>query len=221
MIIKNKLISFLYNHIYNKIFPDYYTELERVVYRWNQCKTLLDVGCGSWSPIRHFKHKINSTWVDTFLPSIERSKNQKIHNNYKQIDVMDIGNAFEPNSFDCVLASDLIEHLEKDDWNKLLEMMEKIAKNKVIVFTPNWFVPQWEYDSNPRQIHKSWRAVKEMKQKWYQIIWINWLKKLKWEYAMPIYKPRFLWKIISDITQYFVRNNPEKAFAILCVKEKN
>ena len=213
----NNLLIKIYHNYYVKLFPNYQVELEKAV---GQCKSLLDVGCGSNSLIKSFSKKLNCVGVDAFSPSIEKSKNLKIHNKYHKMDVLDIGKNFKPNSFDCVLASDLIEHLDKDDGFKLIEMMEKIAKNKVIIFTPNGFLPQGEYDNNPWQVHKSGWTVKEMKKRGYKVIGINGWKTLRGEYARLRFWPSYFWLIISDITQFFVRNNPEKAFQILCIKTK-
>jgi len=100
-------------------------------------------------------------------------------------------------------------------------MMEEIATKKVIIFTPNGFLPQGEYDNNPWQIHHSGWDVEEMQDLGYNIIGINGWKPLRGEYARINYKPLFLWTLLSDITQLFVRNNPKYAFQILCVKELN
>lgn len=216
MAMKNLFNKIYYNY-YVKIFPNYQIELEKAV---GNCKGLLDVGCGSSSPIKSFSKKLYCVGVDAFEPSIEKSKTQEIHNKYYKIDVFDIGKKFGPNSFDCVLASDLIEHLPKEEGIKLIEMMEKIAKKKVIIFTPNGFLSQGEYDNNPWQVHKSGWTVKEMKKRGYEVIGINGWKPLKGEYASIRFWPKYFWIIISDITQFFVRNKPENAFQILCIKTK-
>lgn len=212
--LKNSLKNFYYN-FYLKLFPNYTIELEKAV---GECNTLLDVGCGSNSPIQKFSKKLYCEGVDAFLPSIENSKKAGIHNKYHAISVLDIEKKFEPKSFDCVLASDLIEHLEKKDGLKLIDMMEKIAINKVIIFTPNGFLKQGEYDNNPWQVHKSGWTVKEMKAKGYEVIGINGWKPLRGEYSTLHYKPKYFWRLISDITQFFVKRKPQNAFQILCIK---
>ena len=53
----------------------------------------------------------------------------------------------------------------------------------------------------------------------YKIKGINGLKQLRTNYAKLKYKPEWLWKIISDISQLFVYDEPEKAFQILCTKK--
>jgi len=222
MVIKNLLKKIYYSNYvkicyYLKIFPNYSIELENAV---GKCKSLLDVGCGNDSPIKSFSQKMYCVGVDAYGPSIEKSKNFKIHNKYYKIFVLDIGEKFKPNSFDCVLASDLIEHLTKEEGIKLIEMMEKIAKNKVIIMTPNGFLPQGIYYNNPWQVHKSGWTVKEMKKRGYKVIGINGWKPLRGECARLRFWPKYFWLRISEITQFFVRNKPEKAFQILCVKTK-
>lgn len=205
------------NKLLAKIFKHYLFELENAV---GDCKSLLDVGCGSGSPIRSFSHKLFCVGVDAFAPSIEKSRASKIHNEYHQVDVLDIGNKFKPGSFECVLANDLIEHLTKEEGFRLIEMMENIATKRVLIFTPNGFVAQREYDNNPWQVHKSGWTAEEMKARGYKVIGINGAKSLRGEFARSKIKPRALGFIVSRITQIFVRNKPEKAFQILCIKKK-
>jgi ubiquinone/menaquinone biosynthesis C-methylase UbiE len=204
-------------NIYTKFIPNYSRELELAI---KNCESVLDVGCGKDSPIQFFSKKIYSVGVDIFNPSLDKSKKSKIHNKYVKMDVLNIGKRFEDKSFDCVLASDLIEHLEKKDGLKLIKQMEKIAKKKVIIFTPNGFLKQGEYDKNPWQVHKSGWSAKEMKKMGYKIIGIRGWKKLRGEYASIKYKPELFWKIISEITQIYTKRFPEHAFQILCVKNK-
>ena len=104
------MIEELYQRYYIKIFPNYRKELKKAV---GESKTLLDVGCGSNSPIASFSSTLYSVGIDAFKPSIEKSKEKNIHNKYYNINVLDISKQFESNSFDVVLASDLIEHLDK------------------------------------------------------------------------------------------------------------
>ena len=157
--------------------------------------------------------------IDIFAPSLEKSKKKKIHNEYYKINYSQAEEIFKENSFDCVLASDFIEHLEKEDGYKLLEIMERLAKKKVIIFTPNGFLPTGEYEGNPWQVHKSGWTVEEMRKKGYNVYGINGLKDLRKGLAKIRFKPRLFWLIISNISQYYTKNNPKKAFHILCIKD--
>ncbi len=206
-----------FSSFYSKLFPIYETELKKAI---GDSKTVLDVGCGSNSPLARMPKKFTSVGVDIFKPSIDESKKKKIHNKYYVIDILQIDRVFKPNSFDCVIASDVIEHLSKKDGKKLLSLMETIAKKKVIIFTPNGFIDQDEYGENPWQRHKSGWTSEEMKQYGYQVLGIHGWKQLRGEHSSIKYKPRILWTFISDISQTVVKFTPKYAFAILCIKEK-
>ncbi|MEM2955013.1 MAG: methyltransferase domain-containing protein [Candidatus Nanoarchaeia archaeon] len=211
-----KIIDSL-KRIYRKIFPSYIHYLEKYL---KNCNSVLDLGCGANSPIGQLKNKkFYSVGVDIFKPNIEKSKKLKIHNKYYNISVLQIDKKFKSKSFDCVLALDLIEHLTKKQGNELIKKMEKIAKKKVIIFTPNGFVPQKEYDSNPWQVHKSGWTPDEMRKKGYKVIGINGWRPLRGECAKIKFKPEIFWLIVSIISEFFVKNNPEKAFQILCIKK--
>lgn len=195
----------------------YHTELEKAI---GSCRSLLDIGCGSASPIRNFPGRFHSVGIDAFGQSIKKSMEQKIHSEYCEMDALDIDKRFKPGSFDCVLALDMLEHLTKPDGLKLINMMERTASAKVIIFTPNGFFDQGEYDDNPWQLHKSGWTAGEMRRMGYKVIGINGWKPLRGEQAKVKFRPKKLWKWIAGMTQVFVKNHPEKAFQILCVKEK-
>lgn len=184
------------------------------------CDSLLDVGCGSASPIKDLTVSIRrKAGVDIFEPSIEKSRAAGIHDEYHRINVLEILGHFGQKSFDAVIANDLIEHLTKEDGLELMRQMEAVARKKVMIFTPNGFLTQGEFDNNPFQVHHSGWDPQEMREFGYEVIGAGGLKPLRGEYSTPTIKPRQLGGRISYLTQNMVRNNPEKAFAILCIKE--
>lgn len=206
-----------YRYSYKSFFSKYDVLIEREV---KDCKTLLDVGCGANSPVQTFNKNLHCVGVDAFEPSIERSKKKKIHNEYVQADVLAIDTKFAPESFDIVVALDLIEHLEKSDGLKLLDMMESIAARKVVVYTPNGFLPQGDRESNPWQVHLSGWTTEEFRNRGYQVYGVNGIKSMRGEFAKPKWRPWFFWAFISDITELFVKNKPEKAFQLFAIKYK-
>jgi len=204
--------------IYRKVFPGYEEELEKAI---GDNYSVLDVGCGNNSPIRRVSEHKYCVGVDAFKPSIKQSKKLGIHSKYYNIDVLKIKDKFKEDEFDCVLASDLIEHLTSEEGLELMKQMERIAKNKVIIFTPNGFLKQPECKGNPWQLHKSgWKTINFI-YRGYSVIGINGLKCLRGHHAGVKWKPKWVWIIISAITQVFVRKRPTKAFQLLCYKEMN
>lgn len=185
------------------------------------CRSVLDVGCGARSPFRHFSSGRFSVGVDAFAPSIESSRAEGIHDRYELMDVLRLGEKFPAKAFDCVLALDIIEHLEKSDGYRLIESMERIALKKVVVFTPNGFLEQGVTDGNTHQVHRSGWEIAEFRTLGYTVTGINGWKGFRGEYGNLTWRPRWFWKHASSISQLWTTRHPERAFAILCVKQLN
>lgn len=184
------------------------------------CESLLDVGCGSHSPVGLFSRRPRrSVGIDVFQPAVEQSTAARIHDEYVLMDVMDLGRRFSDRSFDCVIAIDVIEHLTKNDGYELIWMMERIARRKVVIFTPNGFLKQGEYEGNRYQVHRSGWEVNEMRGLGYRVTGINGWKPLRGECADAKWWPSSFWFRVSLISQLFTTQNPRHAFAIFCVKE--
>jgi len=182
--------------------------------------SLLEVGCGDNSPLAWFTRKpAQSVGVDLFEPALERSREAGIHSEYRCLDVLDIGAHFAPDSIDAVVAFDLIEHLTEPDGLRLLEQMERIARKRVVVFTPNGWLQQGEYGGNPWQVHQSGWSAERMQELGYTVRGLSGLRWLRGEYATPRWRPHQLWKLVSAGTQPIAYRYPRLAFQILCVKQ--
>jgi len=181
-------------------------------------RSILDLGCGKSSPIR-FCSVSYAIGVDIFHPYLMEAKRKKIHDDYVLGDVRKL--CFRNNSFDCVTALDLIEHLPKREGYNLLREMERVARKKIIVFTPNGFLLQNAYHNNVWQAHRSSWVLRELKNLGYKVTGINGLYILRGYKSMIRFKPKRLWKDISDITQKVTYYIPEFAFQLLCVKILN
>lgn len=204
-----KYFTLLFNVHFIKIFED---ELEGI-------ETLLDLGCGKDSIIGKIKKKLKYTvGIDIFEQDIELSKKKKIHDEYMLLDILDIDSKIPSNSFDCVILMDVIEHLEKSDGIKLIQKMEKIAKKKIIIFTPNGFLNQPEYHNNIHQIHRSGWKMNFFKKMNFKVYGINGLKFIRGELARIKRRPIEFWGDISIISNLFVKFFPKFAFQLLCIK---
>lgn len=184
------------------------------------CASLLDIGCGHASPVQRFSRRLERTvGVDLFTPYLERSRAASIHSEYHDVDALDVERRFGARAFDCVLALDLIEHMDKPRGLELLDTMERVARRKVIVFTPNGFVPQSAYDGNPYQAHRSGWWPAEMRERGFRLWGVNGWKALRGERAEPRWKPYRFWATLALWSQSFVERHPDQAFHLLCVKD--
>lgn len=203
--------------IKHKIFRNYYYELEKAI---GNSKTILDVGCGSNSPIKYFLNpkRYHKTGIDIFLPSLEKSKEQQIFENYIHGNILNLSDIFHQKKFDVVISLDVIEHFNKADGYKLLSEMEKVAAKRLIIFTPNGYLPQSEKFGNPYQKHLSGWSSEEMKELGFKVIGINGLKWLRGESGNLKHKPTIIWEYTSLLSQFLTGKIPKYAYQLLCIK---
>lgn len=198
---------------YQDIF--YFKSIERFL---SDCKSVLDVGCGADSPLGKLNKTFYAEGIDVFEKSLQKSKKKKIHDKYILSDIRKIDKIYKNKSFDAVIALDVIEHLEKKESLDLIKKMEKVAKKKVILLTPNGFYHQDAYDSNPYQVHKSaWKAA-DLRKLGYKVYGLRGLKYLRGEYATIKYKPWLLWGAITFISEMPLYFFPSLSYHIFAVK---
>jgi len=215
--IENLLVS-LRRWLVNIGDAPYYWVLEKEL---RGSKSVLDVGCGSNSPLLKIRKNFYSEGVDVFGPSIKESKKAKIHDKYKVGDILNISRFFKPKSFDSVIALDVIEHFDKKEGLKLMDYLENIAKKKVIIFTPFGFTQQHPSDGNPFQKHKSGWYIEDFKKRGYTVYGMRGFRFIRGEYATIRYKPWFFWGTVSSMSQFLVYNYPKVAYQLLAVKNIN
>ena len=206
--------KWLFYKAYSRFIPNYYFLLRRET---KNCRTVIDLGCGNTSPGKYVKSK-NHYWVgvDRFEPYLTQSSYHKIHDKYIKSDILKL--KMPAKSFECAMALDVIEHLEKKDGSKLINIMEALASKKIIIFTPNGFLPQKIKNGNIFQEHKSGYSCEEMKKMGFNVYGVNGYKGLRKEEAGFKYSPRWIWFFISELTQFLAYFFPKKAYQIFCVK---
>ncbi len=189
--------------------------------------SVLDIGCGSDSPIKYS----NTTYrvgVEGFRPSIEKSKKKHLHTDYILGDLRHLN--FKPGSFDTVIMVEVLEHLTEEEGAKLLEKAEIWARRKIVVSTPNGYLPQSNINGNLYFKHLSGWSITQMKLRGYIASGMAGLKSLRKEndYANQLdtgilstikFRPKLLWLIISELSQIFTFYIPELAFEVFYVKQ--
>ncbi|HYG23863.1 MAG TPA: class I SAM-dependent methyltransferase [Verrucomicrobiae bacterium] len=182
------------------------------------CKDVLDVGCGHSSSLRLFGVP-RCVGIDGYLPSVEEARRKGTHDEVFHGSVTELGKAFEPKSFDACIAIDVIEHLTKADGLQLINDMERLARKRVIFFTPNGFLPQRHISNDDLQEHLSGWEPEEMARRGFEVRGLLGPKTLRGEHHSLRKKPAVFWGLVSFAGQPLVWRKPRRAAAILCVKK--
>jgi 2-polyprenyl-3-methyl-5-hydroxy-6-metoxy-1,4-benzoquinol methylase len=182
----------------------------------NNSTVVLDLGCGNNSIIHDLTGDLFSVGVDFFVPYLKESKRWLLHKDYVRADITTV--QFADKSFDAVLLIEVLEHLPREEGVRLLENASKWTKNVLVVCTPNGFIAQREYDSNPLQAHKSGWTVKQLEQLGFKCYGTGGLKQLTGDSGRPKLSPLLLGLLVASVTQKLVFYTPENAFGLFAVK---
>lgn len=183
------------------------------------CDSALDVGCGPASPLRAAGFPGLLVGVDVSSSTLRAARVADPGAMLVRADAATAGRLFRPRSFDAVVALDLIEHLEREPAFALIAALERLARRRVVLFTPNGWVPQPPAPDNPYQEHRSGFTVDDLRALGYRVRGIHGLGWLCGPYAEVRWRPRALWRRASDLTAPIVWRVPRLAFALLGVKE--
>lgn len=131
--------------------------------------TILDIGCGIMTPLDGISCK-SILGVDLYLPYLDAIKDRY---STIQMDVKDL-NVFPNDSYDVVVALDLVEHLVHAPAMYVLQEMKRICRKHAIVFTPKSFHTNeenvenvWDMGENPLQRHKCLVTKQELAESGY------------------------------------------------------
>lgn len=138
--------------------------------------TVLDLGCGNGILMTVLSRK-GKEWITTGVDLYKKdAKNANRLNTYENIIIGDVIETSQHlikkgKKYDLVFSSQLIEHLNKKQGHKLLKLMNKLARNRIVVATPNGYIKQRdEYvGENKHQHHLSGWSAEEFKKKGYEV----------------------------------------------------
>lgn len=179
------------------------------------CSSVLDLACGSDSPLQFVKVPY-SLGIDIFLPAIEESRKKGIHASYRQADVTVV--QFEDSSFDAVMGFNILEHLSRDEGLKLIVKASRWARRKVIFCLPNGFLEQDAYDGNPFQVHLSSWSARDFQNLGFRVYGMHGWKLLRGRYGRLRLRPALFWLLVSDLTQVITYHTPELASTLFATK---
>jgi len=184
----------------------------------SDCESILDVGCGTGSPLR-FVSGPRLVGFDGYAPAIEEARKLQTHDDYVQGDVRKLGEIMAGQQFDACVALDVIEHLSKEDGWKMIEDMSRLARKRIIIFTPNGYIPQQSHDGDLQEHLSGWEAA-EMRGGGFEVLGMYGPQAWRGEYHMVNRRPKSLWVLLSMFAHYSrTRRQPEKSAAIFCVKK--
>lgn len=191
------------------------------------CESVLDLGCGPSSPLRHCPSIRYSVGVEPYQPYLDASRAKGIHTEYRNQKIEDLD--FPPASFDAVIMIEVLEHLPEEVGYQILRKAEYWAKKKIVVSSPNGFLPQQEIDGNHLQKHLSGWDLQKMKQLGFSVRGLagfKWLRQEAQTHTMGEsllvsmrFRPRFFWFIVATLSQIFTYYFPRAAFELFSVKK--
>ncbi|MEI7809445.1 MAG: class I SAM-dependent methyltransferase [Verrucomicrobiota bacterium] len=182
------------------------------------CASVLDIGCGMNPTLRQLGVS-QTCGAEGYAPSFNEARRQNTHDQLVQCDVRELSRHFQPGQFDACIALDVIEHLAKPDGLKLLADMERIARKRVVIFTPSGFLEQHHASNDDLQEHLSGWEAAEMERLGYHVTGQLGPKSLRGEYHALKRRPAAFWGLVSLAGQLtHSQHHPAEAAAILCVK---
>lgn len=193
------------------------------------CRTVLDLGCGARSPVPG-ACRGQTVGVELFEPALRSARCAGTHDAFVMADLATV--EFGTGAVDAVVLVEVLEHLAKPDGLRLLERAERWARHKVVVTTPNGFVPQAALEGNPHQEHLSGWSVAEMQARGYRARGLAGLKHLRKENDHDVVqgdrdamlasirlRPRPLWLGVSAVSQLVTYRVPRLSFGVLYVRD--
>lgn len=181
------------------------------------CSSVLDLGCGPLSILRKSRSAEYRVGADIFRDYLLESRRSGTHNDFVMCDLT--RPCFRPKSFDAVIALEVLEHMTMEQGTELMRCMESVARNRVVVTTPNGFVEQEEYEGNPYQEHRSFWVPGDLRSLGYEVVGLNGVRALRGHLGRVIFKPKVFGEWVSFLSQAAVQERPEKAFQLMGIKE--
>ena len=131
--------------------------------------SILDVGCGRGETISFINRHRNflAVGIDIFEPSLEAAKRQNVYRDLLLGDVRYL--PFSHKSFDILICSEVIEHLEKKSGERLLAELERVARKQILLTTPVGTYKQHASGGNPHWEHKYIWNPEDFKSRGYKL----------------------------------------------------
>lgn len=110
--------------------------LAKMLLSENKINSILEIGCGDGRVIGQFGYVAIREGIDFSQERLNRAKENFPDVIFKLVDIRNVIDFYDIDSFDCVLLFDVLEHLEAAESDKLLMCAEAIARKAVVVWGP-------------------------------------------------------------------------------------
>lgn len=212
------IIGSLFAILRVKLMGDWYY-LEWLKRDLADCESILELGCGSNSPILKIGYGYKTDSVDIWNAYVENHNRAGDYRSCKQTDILQMD--FPEKAYDAVVICDVMEHLDKPMVYKagLFANMEKAAKKRIIIFAPNGFIENDEVDGDPYQAHVSAWFPRDYYEQGYAVAGATGLRHVLGKASLPKYRPRRMFAIIAMLSQPVIYNHPNIAWHSYAVKE--
>jgi 2-polyprenyl-3-methyl-5-hydroxy-6-metoxy-1,4-benzoquinol methylase len=182
---------------------------------------VLDIGGGGGKVWADLKCEcMHLTIVDPWIPEgkFEDPADERIVDTFQGATLL-----LEQDSFDFVVAIDVIEHLSVADGYLLLYEMVRLSKGFVFIYTPNGFLWQPPSPNNAFNAHISGWSIVDLKKFGFASFRGHVGAKFFWgPYAAPgfSFTSRFF-VVANALGNLFIRFSPKNALAISALVRKN
>lgn len=198
------------------------------------CSSVLDLGCGPFSPLQYCRNIKYSVGVEAFKPYLIQSQGKKIHSKYELKKIEEV--SFPDKSFDAVIMIEVLEHLSPKTGKAILKKAEKWAKKKIIISTPNGYFPMANVDNNSWQKHLSGWNMSDFKKLGFSCYGLAGVKFLycsesrvksmtsqesQNKYRNIKYSPQNFFYLLNCALQIFTYYFPPLSFELFAVKRLN
>lgn len=191
-----------------------------------EVNTILDLGCedGRLITLLSQGRKWKVTGVDIFSSNVSKARSRVIYSRVIKGDIVKTSRDLikQKQKYDVVFCSQVIEHISRKDGEELLNIVDKLAKKKVIFGTPRGFMEQPEcfLGNNPHQVHKSGWTEDDFKKRGFKVYGVGFGPIWSEEgFGRTYSKARIIFaNIISYLFSPIVYYLPFLAAGILCIK---
>jgi SAM-dependent methyltransferase len=177
---------------------------------------VLDVGCSDGRGSEVLRRR-GAHGVDIYRPALMSARDAGRRVPVTQADVREL--PYRDDSFDAVVALDVVEHFDKPEALRVLLELERVARSLVVVVTPSGFVPQPPTEDEPWQEHRCGFEADEFENLGYDVAGLGGPAALRGAYGS------FRWgaagKLVAAAAIPAFKQRPESAYALLAVKESS